>query len=353
MRASVWTWGAVVGVAVLSALAVSGAPAAAKEKEEGWLGVYSQELDSDLRESINYKGQGVLVRQVVDQSPAARAGLQRGDVIVRVDSKVVDSPAQLADAVQALPVGKKVPIEVVRDGSRKTLNATLAARPVIDEDEAPVAPNRSRWYEYDGDDDHDWEMHVPGDVMSMGRGRLGVRVETLNPDLASYFGSRDAKGALVIDVTKDSPADKAGIRPGDVITKVGGHDIETTDDVVSAVRDSEGKVSVWLLRHGNRYSVEPELEAPTVLRLRHGPGVMMWKDGGKEWKELRVPSGSRRIVIDGDDLQDQLKGLRDDMNQLREELRDLEAQHKSTPAPKATTPKSSSSKSGTSTTPKR
>jgi membrane-associated protease RseP (regulator of RpoE activity) len=353
MRTSVWTWGAVVGVAVLSALAVSGAPAAAKEKEDGWLGVYTQELDSDLRESINYKGQGVLVRQVMTESPASRAGLQRGDVIVRVDSKVVDSPSRLADVVAALPVGKKVAVEVVRDGSSKTLNPTLAARPAVDEDEAPVAPNRSRGYGYDDDHDgdHDFEMRVPSDFMYVGRGRLGVRVESLNPDLASYFGSRDAKGALVVDVTKDSPADKAGIRPGDVITKVGSHDIEDTDDLVSAVRDSEGKVSVSLLRHGSRQTVEPELEAPRVLRLRHGPGTMMWKDDGKEWKELRVPSGSRRIVIDGDDardLQDELKGLREDMNQLREELKDLEAQRKSAPAPKSSAPKS-----GTSSTPKR
>ena len=200
-----------VGVAVLSALAVSGAPAAAKEKEDGWLGVYTQELDSDLRESINYKGQGVLVRQVVTESPAAKAGLQRGDVIVRVDSKVVDSPSRLADLVGELPVGKKVAIEVVRNGSSKTLNTTLAARPAIDEDEAPVAPNRSRWYEsdddHDGDHDgdHGFEVHVPSDFMYVGRGRLGVRVESLNPDLASYFGSSDAKGALVVDVTRTRP----------------------------------------------------------------------------------------------------------------------------------------------------
>src|SRR5262245_30356919 len=93
-----------VGLLLLAGLDVS-AGLAADRSGTPWLGVYSQSLTSELREGIDYNGRGVIVNRVVPGSPADRAGLQSGDVIVRLDSRDVDSPEELAQAVRNENVG--------------------------------------------------------------------------------------------------------------------------------------------------------------------------------------------------------------------------------------------------------
>lgn len=328
--------------------------------DSAWLGVYSQQITPELREGLNYNGAGALVTRIVSDSPAARAGIQRGDVIVRVGSTDVDSPDRLASAVSSSAPGKAVDLTVVRDGKKRSMRVTLASRdesgdrgdfdtpappepprmgqPEPDDVDAPDAPDTPREpIEWHGDDDI--MVHLP-DVMGpgmMGRGRLGVRIESLNPDLASYFGSRDAKGALVLDVTDGSPADKAGIRAGDVITGLGGKSIEGGDDLIEAVRSGEGPVSISLLRHGAKQTVKADLgKAPKIMRFRSNPRGYGWKSkDGNSWM-FRSPGADgrmKRIVIDGDDngsqadresmdqLRDQIQQLREQLDQLREELK--------------------------------
>src|SRR4029077_10596732 len=103
------------------------------EHARAWLGVYSQEFTAALRDGLDYKGDGVLVNRVVPQSPADRAGLRNGDVIVRLNSRPVRTPEDLSNLVQAGRPGQSVALEIVRDGERRTLNAKLAARPSDDD----------------------------------------------------------------------------------------------------------------------------------------------------------------------------------------------------------------------------
>lgn len=319
------------GVLVLAGLALV-QPAAA---DTAWLGVYSQQITPELREGLDYNGAGALVTRVLPDSPAERAGIERGDVIVRVGSTEVDSPEALSDAVRASAPGRTVEVAVVRDGQRRSMRVALESRtegrnpesfngptppepPEMgrgepddsDSPEAPDAPEapgapRAR-IERQGEHDRDFTIHVPDGMGPgmMGRGRLGVRIETLNPDLASYFGSRDAKGALVLDVTDGSPADKAGIRAGDVITRVGDKSIDGADDLIEAVRSSEGSVSISLLRHGSRQTVQAGIgRAPRIMRFENGPRRLNGRSpDGKTWM-FQGPGGDapRRIVIDGDD----------------------------------------------------
>src|SRR5262245_11230068 len=95
---------------------VAAGPALAQEKAVPWLGVTTQSLDSGLREGLSYKGDGVLVSRVVEDSPASRAGMRKGDIVVSVNSKAVKSPGELTDVIRGAKVGQSTSIVVVRDG---------------------------------------------------------------------------------------------------------------------------------------------------------------------------------------------------------------------------------------------
>jgi membrane-associated protease RseP (regulator of RpoE activity) len=354
MRTTARYWSAVFAIALL--LPVASRARADESSGTSWLGVYTQEITPELREGLSYNGQGVLVRRVIGDSPADRAGLQRGDVITRVGSRAVADPDELADVVRSTPAGKSVAVELVRDGQRKVVNVSLEEGPPSDSEgeemaptppaepdapeqpESPRTPRPRRMQMRMNGQDFDFDLpNLDPNLLMVGRGRLGVRVESLNPDLASYFGPRDTKGALVIDVGNDTPAEKAGVRPGDVITQVGTHKVETASDLIEAIGSSEGKVSISLVRHGSREKVEATLgPMPRVMRLRGlGPEGFVWKEkpNSKErtrewsWRQRTGPDGSsdgpvirKRISIDDGTSMDD---MRKEMDQLRQELREL------------------------------
>jgi len=268
--------GAILALAALGAVPVRAAQSTptTTTSDRAWLGVYTQPLSSELRESMNYKGTGVLVNRVIDGSPADKAGLKNGDIITSCNSRSVDSPDGLSDMISQARVGQSVALKIVRDGKTQTINAKLAARPDEDEmgedDHGSWSDHGMRHYEFDMPD---VEM-MPGMVRVMGRGRLGVRIETLNPDLGSYFSVPDGKGVLVTEVLKSTAAEKAGLKAGDVITRVGDKSVADSDDLMRAIGDSEGKVTLGIVRKGQKKTVEADLgESPRVMTMRHGGDV--------------------------------------------------------------------------------
>lgn len=343
-----------LGWLVLSAaLFMLATPAVASAR--AWLGVYTQEVTSDLREALDLPDHGVLVADVVPDSPAARAGLRKGDVILAVDNRNVDSPSELSDVIGNSREGESAAITFVRKGSRRTLAIRLATRPSDermrseeDEDEvappappvpgaphaapAPPAPRHEmRWYSDNGPDREqirkqlresmpDLENLGPGMAWRMmGRGRLGVRIQTLNGDMASALGASGTKGALVLEVLDDTPAKKAGLRAGDIITAVEGKKVADADDLTSAIRDESGRVSLTVVRRGQSRTVEAELEeSPRVLRLRDGQTFIGPGRGGDEGKSGLRSKGN----ADDQDLREQLQQLREEVRALRREIQD-------------------------------
>jgi len=293
----------VLGLGVAGAATTSKAPEAAVP-EDAWLGVYTQTLTAELREGLNYSGTGALVSRVVEDSPAAKAGVQKGDVIVGLNTTTIESSSDLTDAVGKLKVGQSVSVRIVRDGTRRSLNAKLAVRPADDLEwtDAPEASGKHYHYDSDGDFDFNFNDMMPG--MFSGRGRLGVRVQDLNTDLGSYFGITDGKGVLITDVLKDTPAEKAGLKAGDVITKVGDKKVEDSDDLVSALRDADSKVTLTVMRQKASRTIQSELRDPMV-RVRRGP--MSYRA-----PEIRI----QRDVPDD---------VRRELDDLRRELRDLKS----------------------------
>jgi membrane-associated protease RseP (regulator of RpoE activity) len=248
---------AVLIAGFLLVTALAGVDHARAAGQTPWLGVYMQELTHELREGIGYRGDGgVILTAVVADGPAARAGLRRGDVVVRVDSRTVDSPAELQDIVRTARVGKSVSVEAFRAGERRIVSVWLAARPgevkhgletreapeAPEAPEVPEAPEASEPPVWRTNPSPDGQRHVkrivirdlkglegleglkeldlPGGFMgalgTASRGRLGVRIESLNPKLGDYFGLKDGKGVLVLEVLKDTPAERAALEAGGV-----------------------------------------------------------------------------------------------------------------------------------------
>ncbi|MBI5711476.1 MAG: PDZ domain-containing protein [Candidatus Eisenbacteria bacterium] len=324
-NAGVRWWGPASAAVLLAAGLATAAPAREPAAPTAWLGVVTQELTPELREGIEYQGaSGVLVSRVVKDSPADEAGLRKGDVIVSVNSRAVDAPRALVDIVRAAKVGQEIAIGVVRGDVKRTLAAKLAARPEEQDLEPgappqPPAPGELRFKPPRGREwqgvPHDLDIEIPDvRVLMPGRGRLGVRIETLNPDLADAVGVRGGRGVLVLEVLKDTPALKAGLKAGDVITRVDDQAVVDTEDLVQALREKEGRVSLDVMRKGVTRNVEAELE-PAPRALRPGPGEGMLGDRGPTIRrEIRIRGGDR------DDIRRELDQLRRQLDELQKQL---------------------------------
>jgi len=312
--------GMVVGLSILGLAGVAYAAESTKESAKvsasstAWLGIYSQTLTDDLREGLDYKGEGLLINRVVPDSPADKAGLKKGDVITTVNSRAPGSSDDLFDLIRGKKVGETVTFGIVREGQKRTVSAKLAARP--DEDDLDQIIERSMSGLEGMDGDH--MVHV----FRGGRGRLGVRLESLNPDLGGYFSIPSGKGALVTEVLKDTPAEKAGLKAGDVITKIGGDPVASAGDAVDALRDKEGKVAIETSRRGVKRTTEIELEkAPEMHSWSMGPGSFHWHDDGDVNRIVH-----RMKFKDGDSdeaAQKELKEMREQLRQLQDQVKEM------------------------------
>jgi serine protease Do len=184
--------------------------------ERGWLGVQIQPVTEDLAAGLGLEqATGVLVADLVPGSPAAAADLKTGDVILRAAGQPLNSAKDLSKLVAATKSGTSMTLRVVRDGQERDLTLTIGRMP--DEDQVAAAPS----------EDADEPI----------RPRLGLYLAPLTPELRAERGlGADAAGVLVSQVEPDSPADRAGVEPGSLISMVGTESVSTPDQVVTAVR---------------------------------------------------------------------------------------------------------------------
>ncbi len=221
---------------------------------------------------------GVGVTQVVKDSPAEKAGLKKDDVILRFDGESVTSARKLSRLVSESSPDQSVRITISRGGAEQEISATLSKQNMKNLMGAGIRDDVLKGIE------KDWPEIKAGDgnfVFNFGANRrIGVSTQTLTKQLADYFGAKDG-GLLITSVSENSPAAKAGLRAGDVITAVDGEKVNSSGDIVRAINKKEdGEISLTILREHNSMTINltPEKsKEPTIIR----PGTI----------------GSRRIVI--------------------------------------------------------
>ena len=218
-----------IGFAVPSSLAKSVITQLAEHGtvERGWLGVSIQPLTKELAKGFKRSdASGALVSSVVEGSPAEKAGVKPGDVIVELDGKKVAKSEDLPRLVADVRIGSEVPLTVVRGGTEVRLTAKIARL----EEERP-----SKIAETEG------------------KGKLGLSVQALTPPVARELGLKAKEGVLVRDVVEGGRAHEAGIRAGDVIVEIDRQPIRTVEELKTRVdKQAKGEPMVILVNREGR-----------------------------------------------------------------------------------------------------
>jgi len=237
-----------------------------------WLGVESQEISSEKAKELKLPAErGVLLERIVPDSPAAKAGLKDNDVITEINGQRVEGAAQFRRMIHEIPAGRSAQFTVWRDGRAQTMSVALGKSedrgntwfktaprafsfqlPRVEIPEVPDMPDMP---------DMDWSH---GGMLAGARPRLGIDAEDLSGQFGAYFGAPDGEGVLVRAVNAGSPAEKAGVKSGDVITSLGGERIRSLGDLREklAGKREEKTVKLGVLRNKSEVSITVELPAP-------------------------------------------------------------------------------------------
>ncbi len=197
--------------------------------ERAYLGVYIQDLTKDIAETMGLKNtKGALISEVVKGSPADKAGLKRGDVIVKVDDTVIKNSGDLQDAIRSKKAGTEVTLTVIRDNKEITIKATLGK---LNAQEAKNTKEKDQ------------------------AEALGIKVANITQKVKDYYGIEDDKGVVVVSVKPGSIAAFSGIQPGDVIKEINRQPVNNVDDFEKILKKeaNKKKLLILLARGGHNY----------------------------------------------------------------------------------------------------
>jgi serine protease Do len=233
-----------------------------------WLGVESQEISSEKAKELKLPAErGVLLERIVPDSPAAKAGLKDNDVITEINGQRVEGAAQFRRMVHEIPAGRSAQFTVWRDGHAQTVNVTLGKSEDHGNMWFKTAPRAFSFQlpkiempEVAPMPDMDWGYGV----LAGGRPRLGIDAEDLSGQFGAFFGAPDGEGVLVREVNAGSPAEKAGVKSGDVIISLNGERVRSLGDLREklAGKREEKTVKVGVLRNKSEVSMTVELPPP-------------------------------------------------------------------------------------------
>lgn len=222
----------------------------AQGPNSSYLGLGLREIGPDRAKALSLPEEaGVEITQVYANSPAATAGLMAGDVVFEYNGQRVEGMEQFARLVRETPPGREVKLQIFRNGATQTIAMRVASRPpgVL---AAPPAPGARL---------------APVPELSVlpfstyAGAVMGLETEAVSGQLADYFGVKE--GVLVRSVNKNSPAERAGIKAGDIITRIGDANVASPVEMASQLRSRRGQsVSVTLTRDRRETTVNVTLQ---------------------------------------------------------------------------------------------
>jgi serine protease Do len=236
----------------------------------GWLGVETHEVTAEKAKELKLPAErGVVLGKIVPDSPAAKAGLKENDVVTEINGQRVEGAAQFRRMVHEIPAGRSIQLTVWRDGRAQTLSATLGKSEERRQGLKMIAPSTGAFAfrmpdipEIPDIPSMEWNSGM----LAGGQPRLGIDAEDLSGQLGAFFGAPEGEGILVRDVNAGSPAEKAGLKAGDVITSLDGNRIRSVSELrekLSAKRDDKDKtVKLGILRNKSTLSLSVELPPP-------------------------------------------------------------------------------------------
>lgn len=234
-------------------------PGVDSEEGTGWLGLEMSEVTTEKANELKLAPpHGVLVSEVLPDGPAAKAGLQTNDVILQYDGREVEGTVQFRRLVRETPPGRNVAVTVLRAGHEEKLTIQVGNRAAQIEsewhEEAPVVVPPQAF---------NFKMEMPEIFMGM-TPTLGIEGEDINGQLGAYFKVPGDEGVLVRSVSSGTPASKAGLKAGDVITRVDGLTVTSLQELRARLREKrdEKTVSLMVMRQGAQLSVTVTLESP-------------------------------------------------------------------------------------------
>lgn len=215
-----------------------------------FLGVYSAKTDN-----------GVIINSILDSSSAKKAGLRKGDIITKVGDNEIKTPEELRDAIQAYKPGDKVTINYLRDGKKKSVNVELSKARGMDS-QLNIGPNQDLMNGFGNGNNFNFRMMpMPPQNFrnfnfnfSNDRPRLGLQIQD----------TEDSSGVKVQKVLPGSPADKAGLKEGDVITEMNGEKVKDVEKVMSQIHNSvnHGEFKVKVLRDKKEMNFDVHVPRP-------------------------------------------------------------------------------------------
>jgi C-terminal processing protease CtpA/Prc len=279
-----------------------------------WIGIYMQDVTPDLADAFNLSvSKGVVINDVADKSPADKAGLKPKDVVLTWNGKAVASSEELTNLVGSSNVGDNVTLSVNRGGKNIDLSLQVGER-------------KESAYSFHGDN--------PGGALRKNMEAfktvgIGVSMQSLSGKLGDYFGVSDGEGALITEVMKDTPAEKAGLKVGDVIVQVDKEKVPGPSDVSSIIRDKQkgDKVDLVVMRDKAEKTITLEVDEIESYGSAD-PSEMYMQYFNKGNQEGRTPALWFQDNPNNEDTQRKMDELQSKLEEMQRKLDQLERKMK-------------------------